>query len=185
MHKNNVSIEINRHIFHILSGTVLALLFYFNLIGRIHFAILFAIGIGLFLIYKRFKIPIIHKVLLAMERKQNLQKFPGKGALFYMLGATLAVWIYPKEIATASILILAYGDGVAGFIRAFEKGPVKTWMSTIVSIATATIAARFIVPLVDAFTASLVVMLIERFDLKIDDNLFIPVIAGGIIYILG
>jgi len=178
--------ETRRRMFHISFGTVLALLFYYG-ISKLIFAILLGGSIILFLLYKKFKIPILHDVMLALERPKNLRTFPGIGAALFMLGCTLAVYLYSKQIAIASIMILAWGDAISGLLGPYGKiryiNPKKTWEGIILGILAGTISAQFFVPFLWAFAASSVAMLIEGLDLKIgkwkiNDNLLIPLIAG-------
>lgn len=184
-----MSLEVKRHLFHIIGGTALALLFYFDLMSKTHFEALLIISIILAVIYKHYKIPIIHQAMLAMERKQNLQNFPGMGVIFFLLSSTIAIWIYPKNIAVAAIMILSWADGIAGLTGRHGKvpyiNPKKTWEGIITAIIAGTIAAQFFVPLLSALLASTISMFIEGLDLKIgkwkiDDNLFIPILAGAV-----
>ncbi len=183
-----MQVELERRLFHIGFGTLLALLLYFNLINKAHLAILLVISLATFLIYRRWKIPLIHQAMLILERKENLKTFPGIGAFFYLLGCTIAAWIYPTEIAVASILILAWGDGAGALIGTHGKlpylNPKKMWEGILFGIIAGTIAAQFFVPLLQAFAAAAICMLIEGLDLRkyrLDDNLLIPILAGIII----
>ncbi len=101
-----------------------------------------------------------------------------------MLGCTIAVWLYTPEIATASIFIVAWGDGVAGLLRAHSTKRIKTWKSTAFAIAVSIIAAQFFVSLIHAAIASALTMMVERFDIKLDDNLYIPILSGAILTFL-
>ncbi len=176
--------EIKRHIFHIVFGTILGLLFYFGIMNKMQFVILLALSGVLFLIYKYYKLPILHQIMMALEREHNMHKFPGIGAFYYMLGCTIAVWLYSPDIATASIFIVAWGDGVAGLLRAYSTKRIKTWSSTIFAIAVSIIAAQFFVTLIHAIIASVITMIVERFDIKLDDNLYIPILSGAILTFL-
>ena len=176
--------EIKRHIFHIIFGTVLALLFYYNILNKTHFAILTVLSGILFYLYKYYKLPILHQIMMALEREHNFHKFPGIGAFYYMLGCTIAVWLYSPDIATASIFIVAWGDGIAGLLRAYSTKRIKTWSSTILAIAVSIIAAQFFVSLIHSIIASAITMVVERFDIKLDDNLYIPILSGGILTFL-
>ena len=176
--------EIKRHIFHIVCGTILGLLYYLGILNKVHFAILFALSGILFLVYKHYKLPILHQIMMALEREHNIHKFPGIGAFYYMLGCTIAVWLYTPDIATASIFIVAWGDGVAGLLRAHSTKRIKTWQSTIFAIIVSIIAAQFFVSLLHAAIASAITMMVERFDVKLDDNLYIPILSGAVLTFL-
>ena len=184
---NNVSVEIERHIFHIAFGTALAILYFYDIMRPVYFIILTVIAAFSFWLYKRIKIPGLHQFMIRLEREENLKKHPGIGALYYMLGSTIATLIYPKEIALASIMVLAWGDGVAGLMGSHKKKPTKEWKSTITAIITASITAQFFVPRTPAIISSVITMLLERFEFrkwKLDDNLVVPLTAGLIMILL-
>jgi dolichol kinase len=178
-------LETKRHIFHIAFGTILALLYSFAIITKIHFLILLILSIAAFTLYKHVKIPILHQIMQNLERKENLRKFPGKGAIYYMLGCTIAAWLYSADVATASILILAWGDGMAGLARSFARKPNKPWHTTAIGIIAGTIASGFYAKFIPALAASASAMLLERIHWKIDDNLVVPIVAGAVIHFLG
>jgi dolichol kinase len=186
-------LEIRRQLFHIIVGTGLALLFHFQILKPIHFTILIAAMIVTFILYLRFKIPGVHYLLAAMERKKNMNSFPGLGATFFVLGMTIAMWIFPHNIATAAILILVWADGTSSLLGPFGTtaylNPKKMWEGIIIGILAGTAAAAFIIPFSHSFIAATISMLIEGLDLKlgqwkIDDNLLIPLIAGTVLVLL-
>ena len=171
-------LEIKRHIFHIFFGTMIGLLFYLGILNKVHFAILTVLAAIMFWFYKHYKFPILHQIMMSLEREHNIHKYPGIGAFYYMLGCTIAVWLYSTEIATASIFIVAWGDGVAGLLRSHSTKRIKTWSSTIFAILVSVIAAQYFVTLNKAIISSIITMIVERFDIKLDDNLYIPILSG-------
>ncbi|MCX6708371.1 MAG: hypothetical protein NTW67_01835 [Candidatus Woesearchaeota archaeon] len=173
--------ELRRKAFHIASGTAIALLYYYSLISKIHLIILLAIAVILFFAYKYYKIPIVHQLITTMERKENLKQ-AGLASILFLLGCTITVILYQKNIAIASILILAFGDGTAGLIRMHTQ--TKTWTSTIAGIITATITAQFFATWMQALITSVAAMLAERINFRIDDNLYLPILAGAILTLL-
>jgi dolichol kinase len=187
-------IELKRQLFHITAGTIIAILLIKEWITPIHLTILLAILISLFLLYLKIKIPLIHHLLVAMEREENMRTFPGLGATFFVLGITLTAWIFPPTIASASILILAWGDGIASLIGPYGKlpyiNPKKTWEGILAAIVAGTATATTIVLFAQAFAGATIAMFIEGLDLKIgkwkiDDNLLVPLIAGLVMLLLG
>ncbi len=176
--------EIKRHVFHIIFGTIIGILFHLGIMNKMHFAILFALSGILFLVYKHYKLPVVHQIMMSLEREHNIHRFPGIGAFYYMLGCTIATWLYTPDIATASIFIVAWGDGVAGLLRAHSTKRIKTWSSTIFATIVSIIAAQYFVLLLHAIIASAITMIVERFDIKLDDNLYIPILAGAILTFL-
>lgn len=185
-------LEIKRQAFHIFLGIFIVLLLYFNFIDYLFLLILFIVGLILSLSSKRFQIPLIHNFLKTFDREKDLEELPGKGAIFYILGAFLVVLIFPKDIAMASIMILAFGDSVSRLVGPYGylKHPFhneKFLEGAVAGAIAGFIGALFFVPWLPALIASTVSMLIEGIDLriknfKIDDNLLIPVVAGVVMY---
>lgn len=184
-------LEVKRQIMHALLGIIIVILIYFDLIGSMILLIVFIIGLALSLISRHRKIPVVDYFLKTFDREKDLESFPGKGAIFYILGAFLAVWIFPKDIAMASIMILALGDSVSRLVGPYGylKHPFhneKFFEGVIAGAIAAFLGALFFVSWIPALIASIASMLIEGIDLeiknfKIDDNLLIPVTAATII----
>lgn len=129
------------------------------------------------------------------ERRHQFESFPGQGPIFYTLGAYLALLLFKAEVAYASIIILAVGDAVSHLIGRYF-GKVKTPLHPQKYIEGSIVAFLLSVPAAFAFfpnltaviLASLAAMIVELPDLKIgrfdlDDNLLIPLVAGGILSI--
>ena len=181
-------LEIKRQLIHTLLGIIIVILLYFNIINA---TILFAVSvIGLILSFlsKKFNIPVIYSFLQIFDRKKDLENFPGKGAVFYVIGAFVVVLIFPKDIALASIIILALGDSVSRLVGPYGylKHPFhneKFFEGVIAGAIAGFLGALFFVPWLYALIASSISMLIEGIDLeikgfKIDDNLLIPIVAA-------
>ena len=184
------NLEIKRQLIHAILGMILVLLLYFNIVNAIIIFITFIISLVLSLSSRKFHIPIIYNLLETFERKKDLEKFPGKGAVFYLLGAFIVVFIFPKDIALASIMILALGDSVSRLVGPYGhlKHPfsnAKFFEGVIAGTITSFLGALIFVSWALALAGSLVSMLIEGIDLKIrgfkiDDNLMIPIVAAVI-----
>jgi len=181
-------LEIKRQLVHILLGITLVILLNFNLINSTVIFVIFIIGLALSLSSRKFHIPIIYRFLKIFERKEDLESFPGKGAIFYFLGAFLVVFIFPKDIALASIMILALGDSVSRLVGPYGylKHPFhneKFFEGVIVGSIVGFLGALIFVSWILALAGSSISMLLEGIDLrikgfKIDDNLLIPLIAS-------
>lgn len=188
INKMLTKLEIKRQLIHILLGIVIVLLLFFDLINAVILFITFIIGIILSLLSRRINIPIIYRLLEIFDRKKDLETFPGKGMIFYILGAFIVVSIFPKEIAMASIMILALGDSVSRLIGPYGylKHPFhneKFFEGVIAGSIAGFLGALIFVPWALALAGSLVSMLIEGIELriksfKIDDNLLIPIVAA-------
>ena len=107
----------------------------------------------------------------------------------------MALLLFAKEIAMASIMILALGDSVS-HIYGLYFGKIKHPLSkakflegTIAGFFAGFIGALVFLPWHEAFFASLAAMIAEAIEIKIgaeqfDDNLVIPFVAGAAVWII-
>lgn len=135
------------------------------------------------------------RITAFFERRRHFEQFPGQGPIFYTLGAYLTLLIFSPDIAYASIMILSVGDAVSHLIGRYF-GKVKTPLhpekyiegSVVAFLISVPFAFLFFPNLLAVILASLAAMLVEipSFKLgswKVDDNLLIPLVAGGILMI--
>lgn len=187
--------ELKRQLFHILLGAAIVVLLMLEFINKE--IILAAIIIGLVLSYlsKKARVPLIYDLLELFERKEVLDKFPGKGLIFYLIGSYIVLLLFPKDIAMASIMVLALGDSIShlfGLHFGKTKHPLsktKLLEGTIAGFIAGFIGALFFVGLLEAFFASLAAMVAEAVEIRIgaeqvDDNLIVPLVAGSIIWLV-
>ena len=203
--KQTRNFELNRQLFHLFLGIVAVFLLVYDFIGKeivflnlkIPYAdilILIIFGFLLSHMAKKIKIPVINQLLQQFERKEELKTFPGRGIIFYFIGIYIALLAFPKEIAMASIMVLALGDSVShaygvhfGKIKhPFSK--TKFLEGTIAGFAAGFIGAFVFLPWHEAFFASLAAMIAEAVEIKIgaeqvDDNLIIPFVAGAAVWV--
>ena len=186
MHK----LEARRQIIHLLYGPILVLLYHYQIIN---ISLLLGMIIGgafaSFLI-KREKLSLLAKILSFFERDHHMEKFPGRGILFFTIGAYLCLLLFDAHIAYAGILILSVGDALTNiFGRHFGRiktklNPNKFIECTIVGIlASIPIAYYFVPTIFAAIAASCIAMFLEMphikiFEFEIDDNLLIPLGAS-------
>lgn len=187
--------ELRRQIFHIFFGTSIVLLLFFEIFNAKILFMLLLVGGLLSFISKEIKIPGIDWFLKKFDREETLKKFPGRGAIFFIVGCLLAVKLFDKDIALASIMILTFGDSVShlfglylGKIKHPLNGLKKIEGNLIGSIAGG-FMAMFFVNFIWAFTGAFIAMIIEAVEFKmgnnvIDDNILTPLVAGTIMYIL-
>ena len=198
--------ETERQIIHIIFGFVIVILLYFNFLDAFSLAIITLIGFVLFYLAKKYRLIVIYEILQRLERKEDLEKFPGKGPLFYLIGATIVVALFENDIAMASIIILALGDSIPYLVgnqfklirspfndNKYLEGSFAGWFAAFVCaalvlwIAGVNMSIGFIV--LQAFFASLIAMIAEGIDIKIklnkiDDNIIIPVVASCVIWVI-
>jgi len=193
----NDTLELRRQAAHLILGTTIVVLIKLQLMNaQLLFAITLVGGI-LVLLARKVRLPLIHKLLEFFERPHHMAKFPGRGSFFLVLGAALAVLIFEKNIAMASIMVMAVGDSVTNIVgRHFGsiKNPLnskKNLEGTGVAIITSALAAFYFVSFMPAFLASSLAMIVEsidlgwkRFNIEIDDNVVIPLVAGAVMTIM-
>lgn len=187
--------EWNRQLFHIFLGFVLVGLLMYGIIDKEIIAILIIIGLILPYLSKKIRIPIIYGLLQKYERKQDIERFPGKGMLFYFIGVYIVLFLFPREIAMASIMVLALGDSVS-HLYGLHLGKIKHPLSktkflegTIAGFIAGFLGALVFLPWYEALIASLAAMIIEAIEIKIgteqvDDNLIVPFVAGAVVWVV-
>ncbi len=199
-------LEIRRQLAHLLIG--LAIAGFVWKYSRLWYVILIIAAAGMALSYliksvtavKNGTIKKLRKsavaVLELVERKKELQRFPGKGAIMLFLGAGITAAIFRKE-AVAAIAILAVGDSIsplAGkfFGRTKHKGifaRAKTVEGSVAGFVFAAAAAATIMPVWIAVAGAAAGMAVEAVHLrilgkKIDDNLTVPMAAAAVMWAL-
>ena len=193
--KNYKSLEWDRQLFHLFLGIAIVALLKLGFIDKE--IILIAIIIGFILSYlsKKIRIPLVYDLLEIFEREEELKKFPGKGTIFYFIGVYIALLLFSKEIAMASIMILALGDSVS-HLYGLHYGKIKHPLSktkflegTIAGFIAGFIGALIFLPWLESLLASLAAMAVEAIEIKIgaeqvDDNLIVPVVAGAIVWLV-
>ena len=196
--------ERNRQLFHIFLGMGIVVLLMYGILGYditvlgiiIRYVDILGIMIlGFLLSYlsKKIKIPVIYQLLQKLERNEELERFPGKGTIFYFIGVFVSLILFPKDIAMASIMVLALGDSVShmyGIHYGRTSHPLsktKFLEGTIAGFVAGFIGALVFLPWHEAFFASLAAMIVEAIELKIgaqqvDDNLIVPFAAGAAVW---
>lgn len=189
------NLEVRRQTMHLVAGLTITFLLYLDILNIEILTTLFTIGLVLVIFMRRVEIPYISPVLKLFERESELKKFPAKGPIFLLLGAIISLLIFEKNIALASIAIMAVGDAVAPiygiyfgkYINPFNKA--KHLDSIIVATVCSAMVAFTFVDLEKAIIAGFAGMLFEAFtaeyvDRIIDDNVLIPLVAGGVMTML-
>jgi dolichol kinase len=187
--------EFGRKILHIMIGIGALLLIIYNIITPFIIFILFTICIILSLLSLRLKIPIVHFFLKNFERTKGKYGLPGRGLLSSMLGSLLALQLFPRNIALASMIILIFADPTSYLIgKAFGKTKSfidkrKKIEGNIAGFIVSSLLAMFFVHPILAISGALVAMLFESIIIEIqkmelDDNLIIPLVAGTTMFLI-
>ncbi|MBI4454038.1 hypothetical protein HY636_05330 [Candidatus Woesearchaeota archaeon] len=194
--------ELRRNIFHLFYGLTYVLLIYFNIFHLIHLLVLLLIGTIIALASLKYKLPFISWFLEKFERPDT---FPGKGALTFLVGVIFAVALFDKSIALAAIAILTVGDSFSHIVGRFYgkiKNPLNSLRfleGTLIGALCASFGAMLFVSPIKAFIASFIAMIVEAVDIKLlingwakrwvfdvilDDNVIVPLVAGVVLSVL-
>jgi len=188
-------LEFRRQSFHFLAGFLVVFAHWIGFLRLREIAVILIVGLMLSFFSARRKIPIVSDILQVFDRPRD-HEFPGRGAFYFLLGVFLSILIFPVKIAYASILILSVGDSLNHLFG--ERAPRrinllwnrrKSVVGLVLGIVMGTFAAQFFVPLIPAFLAASISILLETIPLRlgkfyIDDNIFVPLVAGGILMML-
>ena len=187
--------EWNRQLFHIFLGIAIVALLLYDFIDKKIILIIIITGVILSYLSKTIRVPIIYDLLQKFERKEDIERFSGKGIIFYFIGAYAALLLFPKDIAMASIMVLALGDSVS-HLYGLHYGKIKHPFSktkfiegTIAGIIFGFIGAFVFLPWWEALLASFAAMIVEAVEIKIgaqqvDDNLIVPFVAGVAVWVV-
>lgn len=186
--------EARRQFFHILFGVGLVSLILNNIIGAREIFFLGLLSWVLSLLSLEFKVPVVEFFLRNMERSEDIKVFPGKGFIFFLSGIFLALKLFDKNIALAAIIIMVLGDSVSNLTgrvirKSFYKIQGKNIEGLLIGFLAGGIGASFFVSPFFGFTAAFFGMMIEGYGIKIgerkiDDNFFIPLVSGSVLYLL-
>jgi len=188
-------LELRRQMFHICFGIALVVLLNFNILNISSLLVLLLFGVLLSMLSKRFRIPVIYWFLRRFERDDCINKFPGRGIIFYITGALIVLLLFERKIALASMMILALGDPVSHFAGQFGRighplNSKKFIEGAAAGFMVAWLGAILFVNVWQAFLGSLIAMVVEGLEIKlgreqIDDNIVMPLTAGAVIWLVG
>ncbi|MAG91501.1 hypothetical protein CMO83_02395 [Candidatus Woesearchaeota archaeon] len=187
--------ELNRQLFHIFLGIAIVVLIKYSFISKELILLAIIAGIILSFLSKKTRVPVIHNLLEKFEREEDINKFPGKGIIFYFIGVYIVLLLFPKDIAMASIMVLALGDSVShlfGLHFGKTKHPLsktKYLEGTYAGLAVGFMGALVFLPWQEALLASVAAMIVEAIEIKIgaaqvDDNLIVPFVAGAVVWLV-
>jgi len=182
--------HLGRKIYHILGGLgLLSLYFIFH--RNTAFAIYGVLILVVLLIeIARLRFSVLNNYIFThvggVIRENEAQKMTG--TVPYVLGVGLSLYAYPTPVATAAICFLAFGD-VAATTIGERYGKTKIGGKSLEGTAAFIVASLligFLLPVVGLKLASWVIILgavtaagIELLPLPLNDNLLIPILAGG------
>ena len=190
-------LEFRRQIFHFSFGFSIVFMHWAGFLRLWQIGVLLLLGLFISYISQFKKARILSFILEKFDRPRD-QKFPGRGAFFFLLGVFLCLLLFNGEnlkIAYSAILILAVGDSLNHLFGAklqrirFPWNKRKNIVGVSIGILSGTFAAQFFVPLFPAFFASAIAICVETIPFRIgkfyiDDNVMVPLVAGGILWLL-
>ncbi len=182
--------QIGRKLYHLLGGVGLLSLYY--ILGRKQSLLFYA---ALFILVlsidgARLMIPAMEPLHVHAVRELHPQNEEHKltGTAPYILGIGLSLYAYALPVATAAICFLAFGDVAATAIgERFGKTKIgdKSLEGTFAFIVAAALSG-FLLSLLGVHLLTWVMVLgvlvaagVELLTLPINDNLLIPLVAGG------
>lgn len=124
---------------------------------------------------------------------RNEERHNPTGTLYYLLGALVALLLFPKEIALFSMTVLAVGDPAAYIIGSnFGKFRIgKKSLEGSLAFLTASVIAGFLLSslwddlsVIVIITGAVTGTVVELMPVKINDNLTIPVTASATMYVM-
>lgn len=187
--------ELRRQAFHILLGIAVVAMVTLGFLNENGVLMVIVVGFILSFVSRRARLPLISKLIGIFERQKEIDRFPGRGIIFYFAGVYAVLLLFPQDIAVASIMVLALGDSVS-HLFGLHFGKIKHPLSsakfiegTIAGFVAGFMGALIFVSTVEAFFASLAAMLVEAVEIKIgtrqvDDNLIVPIVAAGVIWLV-
>ncbi len=193
--KYDYDLEARRKIFHLILGILVVILIQTGILTPLRIFLILVFGGFLSIISRSYKIPIIYWFLERFERKEQLKRIPGKGALSFFTGVLLAVKLFPRDIALASIIILTVGDSLSHIYGKFFGRKRIAWNKekmvegNLFGALISGFSASIFTPLISSMIASFTTMMFESVELRIkeeiiDDNIMVPLIAGTIMLII-
>ena len=190
----DLKIEIPRKLFHVFAGLLYLIPLF--LCGKLCVAFLSAIAttVATFVFYFRirnfFTYPLWF-LINKLERKENLEHFPGRQAVAMNFGIFISSVLFSEKTLLAVIITLAVYDGFATiFGLLFGKHKIgygkfklkKTYEGLFGGLIANVLVLSLFFSLKEAFLFSAIAGIVEIFSnskkLILDDNLLIPVLTG-------
>jgi len=131
-----------------------------------------------------YTIPVISRILAGLERRDAV---PGRGALFFAIGALFCLVFFPKGIAFAGLVVLSLLDSVTTLVGVrFGRTRIynhKSLEGTSAGIVVTAVVLSLIVPQPIALLTAAIAGLAELAS-PVDDNLVVPVVACLVLAVL-
>lgn len=193
--------EIRRKVVHIVAGLLLIVsAFVFEDIDAVFWgAVILLVPFAMFyFLVRSFQHTALGQAAHNLIERDAGHHTNGVGGLTFALGVILSYVLFGFNpiIVLVSIVVLSFGDGFASLVgmkwgkHSFKiEGHVKTIEGFIGGVVVSTLVAMVFVDFFYALIVSVLTMLIELVGIRIrgreiPDNIYIPVLAGTILYVL-
>ena len=135
---------------HLIFGLAIACFILFSERRLALYALVIALFLGFILsdaLSRGYTIPMVSTIVATLERRDV---FPGKGALFFALGALFSLTFFPKEVTFIGLVVLALLDSVTTLVGLrFGRTRIynhKSIEATLAGFAATTAALLFLIP---------------------------------------
>ncbi len=185
----NLNLEVKRQIFHLvlISLWLVPILLFPYPLALITFVLVIAINLAVVLKLRPFY-QLFSFLLEHLERERNLDR-PGIQALYANLGVFLSFLLF-GELSMFGVIALSVGDSLSTLIgkhfgrhKIFFNG-AKSWEGSFAFFLGSFLAFIFITDHRTALLLSSLSALVEALDLRIDDNLVIPLFVSALAYLV-
>ena len=185
-----------RRAFHIIAGSAIPITGLLAPLGYFIPALAVLAGLAIVVELVRFRSGWLNRRLLGLFSPMLKTEEDRRvtGATFMIIAGLAAFLVFDKHVAAAAMLFLSLGDPVAALVgtrlpgpRIFGKSPGGTAAFVAVSLG---VCAVLVGTGVSPFGWGLIVGavaagLVELLPAPVDDNLTVPLVSGGIMYLLG
>jgi dolichol kinase len=192
MDADGKTIHIRRKVFHLCLGTVFIISFIYMDLLKWFFLAVLGLGVILSFLQSKRNLPVITWFLERYDK--NDDQVPGQGPLTFFTGSVLVWFLFPGEIALASLIVLTFGDPIAYLAGKLIKGPDLPWNGnkTIIGSISFMIIPFILISFMFSFTEAIIISIagsaMESMkyprSLLFDDNITIPIGAAMVSWLL-
>ena len=194
-HKLSSLLELRRQIVHMVCGLGALVCLYLGVISAGFLFVLALVGVVLGSFATMYPQTLLSRAAQIFGRVDEAASFPGRGAVYMVLGVAITYQFFPERAALAGIAILTVGDAVATIVGSYFSRISLPWNAAkhfeayLAGVVASTVVVAVFLPLPVAFLVSVVALLFETLPLRIgrfsfDDNLTLPIIGAATAWLL-
>ena len=178
---NRIKKELPRQLYHLCNGLIITwAVFRWGRSVGVVLLLLSGAGLWFSLRYRSREVPYLEGLVRLLDRPEDRESFPGKGAILYGTAVGLTIVVFPKLAAAGGVAALAAGDSASTLIGiAFGRHPIPwnprlSFEGSAAFLVAAFILSVLFLPVGYGLAGALVGALIETVPWGIDDNITIP-----------